>query len=52
MTTQAYLLKPKPGYLSKVEMKKVPFIGYISEIWQSLYVTREAGHDQKQKVLD
>jgi lysophosphatidylcholine acyltransferase / lyso-PAF acetyltransferase len=49
---QLYLLRPSPGYVAKVEMKKWPAFGYLSEVnLQSLFVKREGSPDGKAKVL-
>ncbi len=38
---QLALLNPAPGYVSKAEVKKVPFIGFIADvILNSLFVSR------------
>jgi 1-acyl-sn-glycerol-3-phosphate acyltransferase len=41
-----------PGFVSKVEVKKIPIIGWYSQCWQCLYVDRTVEGGLTSKIIE
>lgn len=44
------LYKLVPGFVSKSEMEKVPFVGLVAKIIGSIFLDRNSEHDRKKTV--